>query len=824
MKAFRLLLIVTFFLSLFSISKAGGGPENVLVVVNADSWASKTIANEYVRLRNIPPSNVLYLEGISTYETISVDDFRKKILIPTLTYLKKNKLSEQIDCIAYSSDIPYSVNLHSDVAKLSRKLGNTYTPVGAINGMTYLAGLVLAENANYLGRNTNFYSRRMVRVGGPAPKKVKRPSNKEFEQFTKSNKLTKNKKWKEAAAILEPLAKAHPQFAIFHYNLACSYARLNQVEKMMDSLESAYKAGWTNSQHSLKDEDLKPFVKKKKFLTWIAKVKKKEAKLKKFKYKVQPSQAFRHTYQWNRQGKRVTKNGSRYLLSTMLAMTSGRGNSVEEAITSLRRSKQADETHPKGTIYILKNNNVRSRTRERAFEPTVATLKKMGINAEIINGILPKNKKDVMGVVIGSARYPWEGSGSTILPGAIVESLTSTSGVMRERASQTPLSNMIRNGAAASSGTVTEPYALQAKFPLPFIHVHYAKGCSLAEAYYQSLTGPYQLLIVGDPLCQPWASKPKIAVKEIYPGIKLRKSIQLTPLYKGKETDIDRFELYVDGLRVSKAASGKQQLTLNAKKLSVGFHEIRIVAVKSGEIETQGNLIIPIEVIGKNKVPLLTVTPGEKVQWNQSITVKSNCKGAKEILLFHNSRQLGRKKGNQVTFKINPQVLGQGFVTLFVKATVNGKQLQSVPVTIEIVSPRALRAVKMKRKTKLVKGLQLRWKKNRKGVVIKDTRKADWLAKQKLPAKTKFELTGIFEAEEDAVYQFQLNDNCKSRIFIDNVELKPTNKTGWKYLPVHLAKGTHYFGLKGTTSKRPRLRVCFGGKGTYSISEKQFSH
>ena len=92
-------------------------------------------------------------------------------------------------------------------------------------------------------------------------------------------------------------------------------------------------------------------------------------------------------------------------------------------------------------------------------------LNQLGIAAVIEEGVLPKNKKDGMGVVIGSASYAWEKSGSTILPGAIVESLTSTSGVMRERAGQTPLSNMIRHGATASSGTVTEPYALQAKFP-----------------------------------------------------------------------------------------------------------------------------------------------------------------------------------------------------------------------------------------------------------------------------------------------------------------------------------------------------------------------
>ena len=40
---------------------AGGGPENVLLVVNRSSPASLTIANHYVRLRQIPAGNVLTL-------------------------------------------------------------------------------------------------------------------------------------------------------------------------------------------------------------------------------------------------------------------------------------------------------------------------------------------------------------------------------------------------------------------------------------------------------------------------------------------------------------------------------------------------------------------------------------------------------------------------------------------------------------------------------------------------------------------------------------------------------------------------------------------
>src|SRR5439155_20914049 len=74
-----------------------------------------------------------------------------------------------------------------------------------------------------------------------------------------------------------------------------------------------------------------------------------------------------------------------------------------------------------------------------------------------------------------------------------------------DNGSQTKLTEFLRYGAAGASGTVAEPLAIWMKFPLPYVHVHYAEGCSLAEAFYQSVFGPYQLLIVGDPLARPFA-------------------------------------------------------------------------------------------------------------------------------------------------------------------------------------------------------------------------------------------------------------------------------------------------------------------------------
>ncbi|MDB4468584.1 hypothetical protein N9093_01865, partial [bacterium] len=47
---------------------AGGGPENLILIVNADSASSKLLANHYIHGRGIPRSNVIYLEGVPDRE------------------------------------------------------------------------------------------------------------------------------------------------------------------------------------------------------------------------------------------------------------------------------------------------------------------------------------------------------------------------------------------------------------------------------------------------------------------------------------------------------------------------------------------------------------------------------------------------------------------------------------------------------------------------------------------------------------------------------------------------------------------------------------
>ena len=63
---------------------AGGGPENIFLVVNSGGAASKEVANHYIALRHVPSTNVFYLPTPPNAYRITGLDFREKLLRPIL--------------------------------------------------------------------------------------------------------------------------------------------------------------------------------------------------------------------------------------------------------------------------------------------------------------------------------------------------------------------------------------------------------------------------------------------------------------------------------------------------------------------------------------------------------------------------------------------------------------------------------------------------------------------------------------------------------------------------------------------------------------------
>lgn len=410
------------------------------------------------------------------------------------------------------------------------------------------------------------------------------------------------------------------------------------------------------------------------------------------------TRGFRGWYGWGQQGELLEAGGSRYLLAAMLGVTAGRGNSVAEITAYLRSAASADGTKPKGTIYFVTNSDVRTTTRSSAFPAAVKALADLGVQAEIINGTLPVRKRDVAGLMTGTPSFDWGASGSTILPGAICENLTSFGGIFTPSAGQTPLSDFLRAGAAGSSGTVTEPFSLQAKFPHASIQVHYARGASLAEAFYQSVHAPYQLLVVGDPLCQPWAVIPEVEVvtaadsKRLESGARVSGMLELEPRASVAGGDTaDRFELYVDGVRVAQAGLG-ERLSLDTTVMADGHHELRVVAITSSPVETQGRTVIDIAVANHDDGRSLDlVVEPRRVSRSDTVRIAVNGKGIEGAIVFAMGRVLGRTTAAEESIEVPAEVLGVGPVTIRANGRGGATAADGVnaqPVTIEVIGGR----------------------------------------------------------------------------------------------------------------------------------------
>ena len=656
---------------------AGGGPENVVVVVNAKSGSSKYIAHHYQQLRNIPAQNMVYLDTVPAKPGITLNEFRTQILRPLFKELSERTLLEHIDYIVYSSDFPTRINVAKDqqnsgIPKNQLKL---FRPQASISSASYFSQTVLDGKANYLRLTANQYMRTSARSILQVP----------FEGSPQSAYQSGVKKFSEndfdgSLEAFDKLAKKFPTQVAVHYWLAKTHAMLGDNAKATESLEMAVRTGWCFRDYTRNDKSFGNLADDPEFKKVVQTIQDQ-------KFKYVPTRGFRSQYSWGKNGMvnsvGPSSQGQQYMLSTVLGVMGERGQTESEICENLSISVAADGTRPKGSFYFTKTADVRSKTRLPNVKDAREELKDMGYKSEVVGSPIPKNKKKVLGLTMGAAKYDWSKSKSQIVPGAICENLTSYGGRFLEHR-QTLLTELLRGGAAGSSGTVVEPYAIQAKFPNPRIHVHYVKGCSLAEAFYQSVHGPYQLLIVGDALCQPFAVFPEFDIQGVEPGNEVSGDVSMKVDYSKSEVPVSSVNFYVDGILI-KRMNAVKRINFPSERLSDGFHEIRIVGVAANAIETTGRVVVPVMVNNHDhKVVLTSAKPSANVRGELQFSASANC--GKKISLWHNGRKIISKAngGQKVSFNVSAREIGRGQSKVFAVVEHEGETVRSLPVEIDI--------------------------------------------------------------------------------------------------------------------------------------------
>ena len=88
---------------------AGGSGLNVVVVVNQNSTNSVQLGNYYCERRCVPPQNLLRINWTGGNTTWAQSDFETYLLNPLVAMLSSRGLTNQVDYVVLSMDIPYQV-------------------------------------------------------------------------------------------------------------------------------------------------------------------------------------------------------------------------------------------------------------------------------------------------------------------------------------------------------------------------------------------------------------------------------------------------------------------------------------------------------------------------------------------------------------------------------------------------------------------------------------------------------------------------------------------------------------------------------------------
>ena len=258
------------------------------------------------------------------------------------------------------------------------------------------------------------------------------------------------------------------------------------------------------------------------------------------------------------------------------------GNTLAEIEACLRRGRSADSSMPDGIVYLITNSDIRTQCRLWQFPAVVRELHALGVTATITNA-LPVGGPPIAGVLHGLADIDLRGE-RTFVPGCMAEHLTSFGAVFE--IGQTKLTAWIKTGATASAGTITEPYAIWAKFPHARYFVHAASGCTIMESFYLSVRCPLQFLPVGEPLAAPWRPTARVSLSGLPDG-PLREPVTVTATVQSDARYLfNRFLFLLDG-RTLQPIGISERVTLSPAGLTPGRHTLRAVAYAVGAIRHQ---------------------------------------------------------------------------------------------------------------------------------------------------------------------------------------------------------------------------------------------
>ena len=152
--------------------QAGGSGLNTVVVVNQASSNSCALGNYFCERRRVPPQNVLRINWSGGNASWTSNDFQTNLVIPLLNMLANRQLTNQIDYVVLSTDIPFQTSFGSTVNGTTSalfygsRLGNGSDPLGVTN--SYAASEAPFRQATPVGAPGYSFLATMITAGSLA--------------------------------------------------------------------------------------------------------------------------------------------------------------------------------------------------------------------------------------------------------------------------------------------------------------------------------------------------------------------------------------------------------------------------------------------------------------------------------------------------------------------------------------------------------------------------------------------------------------------------------------------------------------------------------
>ncbi len=371
------------------------------------------------------------------------------------------------------------------------------------------------------------------------------------------------------------------------------------------------------------------------------------------------------------------------LPAMMLGYTGARGLPADTITDGLRRSAAADGTKPRDPVYFHISDDIRSTARRWQFQAAAAELKEIGIPATISSN-RPLENAALSGLMLGTAYTadPW----GRLQPGALADNLTSF-GAYFHHHEQTRISHWLAAGAAASAGTIAEPFANWAKFPNARLFAHYARGCTALESYLQSVASPLQLLAVGDPLCHPWSRTIPLTLISMEDT---KKPLSGVVSFHASSLIPNLSYLFLLEGRAVPIAGSTTGLKIDTQILPDGYHELTAIAYSPGPIRSQGLATLGFTVNNHGQSAHIEIV--DAVATNLDVTRPFTVKiGASanatnfEIIVNERTLWKGPASSNDQTVTLSAATIGPGPARLQLLAEYPDRlQVQSTPLPIHI--------------------------------------------------------------------------------------------------------------------------------------------